>query len=145
MRYFDTAILLKLYLPEKESHLAEQRFNEVGKGVVFTELHRTEMISVILRHLREKNIDEQQCGGVLADIEADIADGVFVMPSVQWDDVFACAQRIATENPHVPCRTLDLLHVAVALSLNATELCSTDKKQIGMAVAAGLQIIPLEF
>jgi predicted nucleic acid-binding protein len=39
------------------------------------------------------------------------------------------------------CRTLDTLHVALALELGATEFCTFDHRQAALASLAGLTVI----
>lgn len=40
------------------------------------------------------------------------------------------------------CRSLDTLHVALALELGATEFCTFDARQAAMAKTANLAVMP---
>jgi predicted nucleic acid-binding protein len=62
--------------------------------------------------------------------------------TVSWPDVFASAEALsAAHGIGTLCRSLDTLHVALALELGATEFCTFDLRQSRMASAAGLKII----
>jgi predicted nucleic acid-binding protein len=57
-------------------------------------------------------------------------------------DVFATAESLsAAHGISTLCRSLDTLHVALALELGATEFCTFDLRQARMAAAAGLNVI----
>lgn len=61
---------------------------------------------------------------------------------VSWPDVFATAETLsATHGIETLCRSLDTLHVALALEAGATEFCSFDLRQSRMAAAAALTVI----
>jgi len=80
---------------------------------------------------------------VLADFENDIAAGVFAPASPVWAGVFARAESLATAHAAATlCRSLDTLHVALALEIGATEFCTPDQRQAVMAKAAGLVVVP---
>jgi predicted nucleic acid-binding protein len=44
--------------------------------------------------------------------------------------------------PVIGARSLDVLHVAAALVLGATEFCTLDTRQANLAKAAGLHVQP---
>jgi predicted nucleic acid-binding protein len=68
--------------------------------------------------------------------------GVFAVTSPGWAGVFAKAESLATAHAANLCRSLDTLHVALALELGATEFCTFDQRQAVMAKAAGLPLVP---
>lgn len=87
-------------------------------------------------------ITEAEHDQVLANFESDISTGVFAEVNPAWADVFAKAESLASSHAAANlCRSLDTLHVALALQLGATELCTFDQRQAVMARAVGMVVI----
>lgn len=59
--------------------------------------------------------------------------------AVNWQDVFARTEALSRSTPSKGWRTLDIIHVACALSLNASTFISFDQNQNLLARAEGLQ------
>ena len=143
MRYFDTGVLLKLYLPEKRSAEAVDLVRSAIGPPPFTRLHGLEMRAALRQKTGRGEISEDESRQLFADLEADLLAGVHVQPAVNWQDVFDHADALtATHGAATLCRSLDTLHVALAITLGATEFCTFDKRQAKMAVAAGLFVVP---
>jgi predicted nucleic acid-binding protein len=71
-----------------------------------------------------------------------LTSGVHARLVVAWADVFATAESLSTTHgASTLCRTLDTLHVALAIELGAAEFCTFDHRQSIMAAAAGLNVI----
>ncbi len=140
MRYFDTGVLLKLYLPEPNSPRATEL---VGDSVaLFSALHRLEMQSALSQKLGRCEMTKAEHAEVREAMEKDVAQGVFVAALVDWGRVFARAEELAVRHtPATLCRSLDTLHVALALEFGATEFCTFDTRQATMAIAAGLPVV----
>jgi predicted nucleic acid-binding protein len=59
-----------------------------------------------------------------------------------WDNLFARAETLSSQHTvSTLCRTLDTLHVALALELGAIEFCTFDQRQAAMARLAGLTVV----
>lgn len=142
MRYFDSGVLLKLYLPEPNSAQAVALVRERGAAPPLTALHRLEMKAAIGHKHARGEITVAERVAALADFENDIASGVFAVVSAEWAGVFARAESLATAHAANLCRSLDTLHVALALELGATEFCTLDQRQAVMAKAAELLTVP---
>ena len=143
MRYFDSGVLLKLYLSEPNSAQAVALVQEQGGLPPITALHRLEMKGAIGQKHGRGEITETERKAVLANLENDLATGVFAAMSPAWVDVFTKAENLATAHAATNlCRSLDTLHVALALELGATDFCTFDGRQAVMAKAAGLVVVP---
>ena len=140
MRYFDTGVLLKLYLPEPNSPRATELVGD--SSALLSALHRLEMQSALGQKLGRREITEAEYGEVRKDIENDVAQGVFISTVVDWVRVFARAEELAVKHGSATlCRSFDTLHVALALELGVTEFCTFDTRQATMARAAGLYVV----
>ncbi len=140
MRYFDTGVLLKLYLPEPNSPRATELVGDLSASL--SALHRLEMQSALGQKLGRREITEAEYREVRGDIENDVAQGVFIAAVVDWVRVFARAEGLAVKHGAATlCRSFDTLHVALALELGVTEFCTFDTRQATMARAAGLHVV----
>ena len=76
-------------------------------------------------------------------IDEDLRDGVLIHTPVEWTNVFRRADELSNKHatPHGQ-RTIDLLHVAIALEFDAKIFLSFDKRQRKLAQAAGLKVRP---
>ena len=143
MRYFDSGVLLKLYLREPNSAQAVALVQEKGGAPLLTPLHRLEVKAAIGQKLGRAEITATERENVLADFENDIATGVFVEVAPDWPTVFAKAEALASAHAAANlCRSLDTLHVALALELGGSEFCTFDARQSAMAKAAGVAVVP---
>jgi len=143
MRYFDSGLLLKLYLSEPREKEAEQLFYSSPTPPPFTQLHGLEMRSAVRQKLGRGEIDLAESERILKTLDGDLAAGIFSQPSPSWHDVFLQAERFsAAHGASTLCRSLDTLHVALAAVLGAGEFCTFDVRQARMAAAAGLKVIP---
>lgn len=142
MRYFDTGVLLKLYLPETRSSEAIDFVTDIADKPLVNDLHEIEIRSALRQKVGRGELTQSECVSLLAQLEADFTNGVHERALVSWADVFATAEALsASYGTETLCRTLDTLHVALAVECGATEFCTFDLRQSRMAEAAGLAVI----
>jgi predicted nucleic acid-binding protein len=142
MRYFDTGVLLKLYLPEPRAAEAVAYVNASGNRPPITPLHELEMRSAFRQKAGRGEITLMECEALIVQMEADLSDGVYERATVVWPDVFAAVESLSSAHGvSTLCRSLDMLHVALAQQLGATEFCTFDHRQSLMALAAGLMVL----
>jgi predicted nucleic acid-binding protein len=143
MRYFDTGVLLKLYLAEPRAAEAVSLVNEPEDRPPFTDLHGLEMKSALRQKEGRGEITSAECVTLLHDLQRDVSAGILKPSPASWPDVFARAEALSSAHGVATlCRSLDTLHVALAIELGATEFCTFDHRQTAMALAAGLKVIP---
>ena len=143
MRYFDTGVLLKLYLPEPNAPQAVALVMATGAPPPLTGLHRLEMTSALCQKLGRGEITATDCLKLQSDLNLDITSNFFDSADPVWADVFHRAESLANQHGgSTLCRSLDTLHVALALELGATEFCTFDSRQTAMAKLAGLNVLP---
>jgi hypothetical protein len=72
-----------------------------------------------------------------------LASGLLVAKPDLWGKLVREAESLAEHHtPALGTRSLDILHVAAALVLGATEFCTFDTRQAKLAKAAGLHVQP---
>jgi predicted nucleic acid-binding protein len=67
--------------------------------------------------------------------------GVFYRPQISWSDTFRYAVALSRKHTNkTGSRTLDILHVASALSIKADRFLTFDERQSKLAALAGIRI-----
>jgi predicted nucleic acid-binding protein len=126
MAYADSSLLLKLYLREPETPAALAALNKATGPVIFTALHRLEITNAIRRNLAAKNIRRGQALKALQTLRHDLRSGFYHQPAVDWARVFRRAQGLSRRHAgKLAVRSLDLLHVALALEFPSVYVSST--------------------
>lgn len=142
MIYLDTSCLVKLYYPEPES--ARVAALVQGKPVCHNSLHELEFRNALQLKVFAGTATAAQASAAFAMVTADLGAGVLVSPGIDWTAVFAEAVKLADRHTGtIGCRSLDILHCAVAGILNATEFVTNDARQKRLAVTMGLNLVTL--
>jgi predicted nucleic acid-binding protein len=141
--YFDSGVLIKLYVPEPNSSDAAAWVSQYAGLIVFTHLQENEVRNAIRLKAARKEISDSQLRVVLASIKADVDQGTLHRPAIDWMSAWQTAERLSHRYAHETlCRTLDTLHVAVAQVLKITDFVSLDQRQRKLAAKAGLRVMP---
>ena len=142
--YYDSGVLVKLYVREDFSDAVARFLAERREAVVINDLHEIEMGNALrLKRFREE-IDNEQLTTSMAMLSSDLAARRLIRTAVDWQSVFAEAERLsATATTGTGVRTIDLLHVAAALNQGASGLVSLDHRQRAAARLASLGVIEL--
>jgi predicted nucleic acid-binding protein len=141
--YFDSAIIVKLYVPETNSIDAARLIQQHGTSVVFSQLHENEVKNAIRLKRRRAELTDVEVESAFRRIQEDLAEGRLHRPDVEWVETWARAEELSALHAHqVNCRTLDTLHVALALTLGFRDFVSFDERQRLLAAAAGLHVRP---
>jgi predicted nucleic acid-binding protein len=79
----------------------------------------------------------------LRTLRQDLRSGFYTLPPVDWPGVFRRAHRLSRcHAATLAVRSLDLLHVALALEMSAGEFLTFDDRQGQTAKAEGLAVLP---
>ena len=141
--YFDSAIIVKLYVPEVNSADVVSLVRKSGVGMPFSQLHENEVRNAIRLKRRRAEVSDVEVETAFRRIEEDLAEGRLGRPQMNWPDVWTKAETLSAQHAaHVNCRTLDTLHVALAMILGFRDFVSFDERQRSLAAAAGLRVRP---
>jgi predicted nucleic acid-binding protein len=139
--YVDSSALAKLYVPEVESERLDN-FLRGRRGLMISELAITEVLSAVGRRKREKELRAELANEIRDALLADADSGSFnrldLSPAVHRE-----AERLLLATDSVPLRTPDALHIALALSGQATHVLTFDRRMREAAVRTGLNVIAL--
>ena len=141
--YADTSLLISYYINDSHSVSAEAVLHATADPLPFTGLHRLEMRNALALGVFRRILTSAQVSAAWMDVERDLRGGRLVPQTVNWIPAFrAAAQWAALHSPRVGCRSLDVLHVALAKKLNAREFFTFDERQKSLALALGLAVKP---
>lgn len=99
------------------------------------ELTNALRLKVFWKEITEAQADEQL--GLFADRKR---RGLYFTPELSRSALMAHFRDLSRHTPAMACRTMDILHVACALTLEADSFLSFDRRQVELAEKAGLMI-----
>jgi len=131
MRYWDTSVLLKLFVKEDDSEFFSGLIEEAGEVIHTSELSRLEL----LRGLWGKRLDGLIVPGaeknLLRRFEAEVEMKRIILVPVSNDvrrELEAVLKVCYNRGRPIRVRTLDALHLASALASRAREIICTDAR-----------------
>ena len=108
----------------------------------FTPLHRHELRNALRLAVFRKEIDRERCSAALGDIVSDLEDAILAHVPVRWTDAFREADELGKAHTQtLGIRSVDLLHVGIALTLGAKRFLTFDLRQAEVAELAGLGVV----
>ena len=110
--YIDTSVLAAFYCPEPLSEAAEELLTSTVEPTI-SSLAEVELYSAVARKVRMAEMDEHSARAVLDAFCAHLEDGHYRRIAIRARHYDEARRRIATFS--VPLRSLDALHLAVAL------------------------------
>jgi predicted nucleic acid-binding protein len=138
--YPDTSFLVSVYLTDAHSSEADQLMFEYRSSLVLTPLHELEFSNAVELAVFRRAITATQATKARADFEQDVAHWTLHPLPV---NTFARAVTLARRHTaRRGTRSLDILHVAAALTLGAEAFLTFDHRQHRLAKAEGLRAFP---
>ncbi|MGA7878816.1 MAG: type II toxin-antitoxin system VapC family toxin [Desulfoferrobacter sp.] len=141
MIYVDTSAIVKLYVREDRSSEASSWLRKRNQAIPFTALHQLELTNAVKLKQFRAEISNEEAAVILKRLDEHEAKGVFYRPRLDWAAAFALAIDLSKKHTRkIGARSLDVIHVACALSIGAAVLFTFDERQAKLAVAAGLKL-----
>ena len=138
--YADTSFIFSLYVLDANSGPAAARMADVSLPILISSLGELEFLNALYLRLFRKELGPAQVETARGMFEEDIHQGIFQLSSLT-SLVFGRAALIAQrQTPKLGTRTLDVLHVASALILNASTFYTFDRSQRALAKHEGLTV-----
>jgi len=142
MMYVDTSVIVTLYVKEKYSRKAADWIKTNNEAIPLTPFHELEFSNAITLKLFRKELTETQAELIFLRLSEHQQGGIYYQPLINWPEVMA--RSISLSRHHTSAlgsRSLDIVHVALALSNKANRFLTFDDRQSLLAEAVGLQII----
>jgi len=141
--YADTSFLARIYTPHADSAKALAWMQRAMQALPLTPLHRHELRNAIRLRVFRGEITAEQRKDAFREIESDLADNILSHTPIPWTDTFREAENLAAAHTEaLGVRSIDLLHVGLAVTLKATEFLTFDTRQAVLAKAAGFKVKP---
>jgi predicted nucleic acid-binding protein len=142
--YYDSGVLVKLYVREDRSDEVTRFVARRGESVAVNHLHELEICNALrLKRFRDE-IDDVQLAASLGMIAADFAERRLIRHEADWQVIHDEAERLsAVTGATVGVRTIDVIHIAAALTQMATGVVSFDRRQLAAARMSGLRVVEL--
>jgi predicted nucleic acid-binding protein len=141
--YFDSAVIVKLYVREATSSDAIRLVGAYVAPYWLTQWQALEVKNAIRVKAFRKEITAGEMNLSLAAFEQDITAGRWQRPIYAAALVEQKAEELSASHAAViGCRTLDIIHVAAAVVIRASEFVTFDARQGAVAKQAGLIVKP---
>ena len=143
-RYYDSGVLVKLYVHEPFSAAAVEAVSEAGLAISVNPLQELEVTNAVRLKVFRGDISDAEREAALRALRSDVECGRLRRSSVDWTSAFLKALELSADaTSAIGCRSLDILHVGVAIVEGCGEFVSMDRRQTGAARRAGLNVIDI--
>jgi predicted nucleic acid-binding protein len=136
--YADTSFLVSLYVLDANSALAVASMEQAKLPILLTPFGELELTNAISLRLFRRELPASKVKAAQALVRKDLSEGVLLqkpLPEGLFDRAMQMARR---RTPQLSTRTLDVLHVASAVKLQADTFYTFDRNQEKLAKAEGL-------
>ena len=141
--YADTSLLISYYISDSNSARAQSLVHSTAGPLPFTGLHRLEMKNALALGVFRHVFTPAQVCAAWFNVERDLRAGRLLPQAINWAPVFRTAARWAVLHcATLGCRSLDILHVAAAKKLGASEFFTFDAREKSLAHLLGLIVRP---
>jgi predicted nucleic acid-binding protein len=139
--YADTSFLVSLYVPDTNSSSALAAARKFRFPLVLTSLGELEFVNSLALRVFRKELAAPLTASALAHFRQDAMVGVLrtlPLPIAAFEKAKDLSQK---HSAHLGTRTMDLLHIAAALTLQARRFYTFDHAQAKLARLLGLRIL----
>jgi predicted nucleic acid-binding protein len=136
--YADTSFLASLYTPDANSAEAAARMQRLALPLIVTPFGELELVNALQLRMFRHELLATKIRAAYAAFREDVASGILAIKPMP-DKVYTEARRLAQKFTRTfGTRTLDIIHVASALVLEAETFLTFDERQRKLANAVRL-------
>ena len=136
--YADTSFLVSLYVLDANSVPAAARMKRAALPLLMSPIGELELINAIALRLFRRELSVAKVNAAHALVRRDLQDGVLQIRALPSSAFERAKQMARTQTPRLGTRTIDVLHVASAVALQADKFYTFDRRQARLARVAGL-------
>lgn len=136
--YADTSFLVSLYVPDRHSPEAERRMAS-NPSVCVTPFHVAEWTHAVEQHVFRKSASRSEADFAHEKFQQHRDSGLWLQVAVPDSAFDLCVLLARRHGAKMGLRTLDTLHVASALELQAEGFWTFDERQRKLARTVGLK------
>lgn len=145
MVYVDTSVIVKLYIREKFSRKSSDWLKKNNEAIPLTSLHELELTNAIKLKQFRTEITPDETRLIMSRFEEHETGGIYYRPPLDWGAIFSHAIELSIKHSaNIGSRSLDILHIASALSIEADRFLTLDERQTRLADLAGLKSITFD-
>ena len=146
MLYLDTSAFLKLYLKEHGSEAVQRLIAGQRHPLPVWEIQQMEMINAMRLKVFWKEISLAEAERQISLFKDRRRRGLYYQADIDRLELLETFERLSLQTVRNGGRTLDILHVACALVLGASQFLTFDAKQRLVARESGLEVpeLPVE-
>ena len=138
--YYDTGALVSFYVDEVFSNAVSTLVESRHEIIPLNAFQQLELENALRLKVFRGEMEDDGCRSVLGKIEVNVREGRIVRRPVDWVNAMEEARRIGAKvTTKAGCRTLDLLHVAIAVQWKSAVFVTADDRQLRAARSAGLE------
>jgi predicted nucleic acid-binding protein len=138
--YADTSFLVSLYVLDVNSGLAAAGMKRANLPILITPFGELELTNAISLRLFRRELKATEAKAAYSLVRKDIEDGVLEIKPIP-NAAFERAKQIARRGtPRLGTRTLDVLHVALAVQFGDKAFYTFDARQAKLAAFEGLAL-----
>lgn len=139
--YLDSGALIKLYVVEPGSEAVQAALRDEA-SLSLNSLQETEVRTAIQAAAGRGLLAGAAADQALAFLDEDIRVGRWTWQEPDWEQVWTVTRQLSLRHARETlCRTLDLLHLALAREGNAEVFITGDRRQAEVSRRIGLPLI----
>ena len=140
--YYDTGALVPLYVKEAFTDAIVNYVESRNEVIPLNLFQQLELENALRLKIFRGEMEDERCQAVLKKIKSNLEEGKLALRPVDWMLAMEAARQLAAQTTgRWGCRTLDLLHVAVAMQWQCAAFVTADDRQFQAARAAGLKTV----
>ncbi|MFT5471415.1 MAG: putative nucleic acid-binding protein [Verrucomicrobiales bacterium] len=139
--YFDTSLLFNVYVPQATGTQNAVNLLQSAAPVVLTDYGFTELRNALRLARFRGQITDVELESSLSRLEQHLTIGLYDWRDPDWSQVYQRAEQIGDQvTVDVGIRSMDLIHLAVAMETGATDFYSADQRQCDGAEKIGMTV-----
>lgn len=141
--YPDSSFLVSCYIRDANTHAAKACLTRTQAPLAFTAFHALEVRNAFKLGIFRGLFTATDAAAAWSNLEADLRSGRLVKTTVKWPIALRVAAHLSEQHTATAgTRSLDILHIASAKAIRATEFLSFDARQRDLAHLVGLVVAP---
>ncbi|MGQ0763978.1 MAG: type II toxin-antitoxin system VapC family toxin [Acidobacteriota bacterium] len=141
--YPDSSFLVSCYILDANTRDAKACLNRIQVPLAFTAFHALEVRNAFKLGVFRGLFTAKDAAAAWSNLEADLQSGRLLKTTIKWPVALRVAAQLSERHTaQVGTRSLDILHIASAKAIRATEFLSFDDRQRRLAQVVGLFVGP---
>jgi predicted nucleic acid-binding protein len=142
--YFDTSVLVSCHIKDALFKSVSVFVEHYGVPIAVNAFQRAEFENAVRLKVFRKEVTAEDAAQARQRFNLWMLDGRFVRQDVDWPTAFAGVMDISRRvTEKTGCRTLDILHLAVAVQWGCKRIVSADERQLAAAKRLGFETADL--